>query len=57
MAADAGYFNELLIEVNLVLSLLPSPLHNCNNGKRDAGCDQSIFDRGCTGFVSEKAFE
>jgi hypothetical protein len=38
----AAYFNELLIEANLVLKLRAQPVHDRNYRKRNANCDKPV---------------
>ena len=40
--------------VKVGAELRANTLHSGDNGNRDAGCDQAVFDRGGTGFILEK---
>jgi hypothetical protein len=38
----------------LAVELGAKPVHDRDDGKRDASCDQPILDGGCAGFVGEE---
>jgi hypothetical protein len=38
----------------LAVELGAEPVHDRDDGKRDASCDQPILDGGCAGFVDEE---
>jgi hypothetical protein len=53
---NCRYFSDVLIEANFVLSLAPSPFMTGMIASA-MRCDQSVFDRRCTGFIGEKCLQ
>ena len=49
--ASNGYFSALLIETKLERQLGADAVHGGNDGNRDAGSNETVFDRGGARFI------
>jgi hypothetical protein len=51
------YFSPVLTATNLPLSLVPTPFTAVMIASANAGRDQSVFNRGCSGLIGKKISE
>ena len=53
--AVRGLLQRTIDRGELAVELGAKPVHDRDDGKRDASCDQPVLDGGCAGFVVEES--